>query len=378
MTVKLFHVGIVTPRYPPAIGGVEQHVAVLARTLTSIGVQVDVITTDPSGQLPAEEWCDGILVRRFPTIANNDVFFLSPQLGAWLARELGRFDLLHAHSYHTPLAFQAAMAARRYQIPLVVTPHYHGGGHTLFRHLLHIPYRAIGSWMIHQADMIICVSKVERDLVHSHFGPRPITVIPNGVDLAVMDAPPALVANGRTLVLTVGRLEGYKRVDRLIAAVPLLPPTYDFAIVGDGPMRTVLEQQVVQLGITERVHFFGHVTQSVLHGLYRAARVFVSLSEHEAFGITVVEAIVGGATVVVSDIPAHRELASYTGPDALRFVSPTTGTVELAAIVAVAGQVIQDVRPVALPTWERMGQEVFAQYEMLLKRRFPHVQEVMV
>ena len=66
-------VGIVTPRYAPAIGGVERHVEAIALSLAAQDVMVEVITTDPTGLLPAEERRDKVLIRRFRTLANDSV-----------------------------------------------------------------------------------------------------------------------------------------------------------------------------------------------------------------------------------------------------------------------------------------------------------------
>src|SRR5690348_12603213 len=103
-------VGLVSPRYAPAVGGVERCVEMLARGLVDQGVPVEVITTDPGGTLPPVEEVDGVLVRRFPTIAHDSVYCVSPQVSGWLRRHAQRYALLHAHSYHAPLALQAALA----------------------------------------------------------------------------------------------------------------------------------------------------------------------------------------------------------------------------------------------------------------------------
>ena len=126
-------VALVAHRYAPAIGGVERVVEALACGLTRRGLDVEVITTDPTGQLAPVEERDGVLVRRFPTVAGDSVFYVAPQLGAWLGRNASRFALIHAHSYHTPLALQAALAAKWAGRPFVFSPYFHGSGHSLLR-----------------------------------------------------------------------------------------------------------------------------------------------------------------------------------------------------------------------------------------------------
>jgi glycosyltransferase involved in cell wall biosynthesis len=364
MRTKL-SVGIVTPRYPPAIGGVERHVEAIARSFVTPGIRVEVITTDPTGRLPREEVQDGVLVRRFRTLANDSVYFVSPALVRWLlANDLG-YDVLHAHSYHTPLAFQAALASRRSGVPLVVTPHYHGGGHTRIRQMLHGPYRPIGGWMLRQASRIICVTEAEQRLLEADFGALPTTVIPNGIDVtALTNAVPHPTPEGCVTVLTVGRMEAYKQMDRLIEALPHLPAEYRVILIGSGPEYDSLRSRADALGLNERIQVPGHIAQETLLKWYRTADVFVSMSQHEAFGLTVLEAAAAGAAVVASEIPAHREIARYVAPDRIHYLSVDSDPQSLAAAIQMAAQAgrAEQINEWPLPTWQRVSESLLDCY----------------
>lgn len=350
-------VGIITPRYPPAIGGVERHVEAIAQSLVEQGVRVEVITTDPTGLLPADDMQNGVHVRRFRTFANDSVYFVSPALARWLFANSRRYDVLHAHSYHTPLAFQAALAGHKSGVPLVVTPHYHGGGHTWIRQLLHGPYRPIGGWMLRQASRIICVTEAERQLLGQHFGSLPTVVIPNGIDVTALTTAEAYPAEGIKTILTVGRMEAYKQMDRLIAAIPFLPPNYRFILIGAGPEYETLHEQVAALGIGDRVQLPGHVSQAALLSWYRTADVFVSLSQHEAFGLTVLEAAAAGAAIIASDIPAHQDIARYVAPGRIHYVPVSSNgqTVAVAVETAVTLGRVEQVKDWPLPTWRSVS-----------------------
>jgi glycosyltransferase involved in cell wall biosynthesis len=364
-------VAIVSPRFPPAIGGVEQHVLELSRGLVRRGVVVEVITTDPSATCPLVEERDGIVVRRFRTVANDSVFFLSPGLARWLFREADRYDLLHAHSYHTPLALTAAVAARRHRIPLVFTPHYHGTGHSPLRALLHRPYRPFGARVVHGAQAIVCVSAAERVLLIKDFAvARRVTVIPNGVDLNEIRAATRQPRKAGSVVLAVGRLERYKRLDALIAATASLPPDHRLVVVGDGPDRSRLEALARELGIADRVELTGQIAEGALHGWLQSADVLATLSTVEAFGLTLLEGAAAGARIVASDIPAHREVAGYLPPDAVRFVSPKAGPVEIATTIeaAVKSSVDADAVAAMVPSWDDMASRVLQLYSRCLDR----------
>ena len=373
-------IAILTPRYAPAIGGVERVAEMQARELQRRGARVEVLTTDPSGRLPRVELRDGVLVRRFPTLANDGVYFLAPLLGRWLARHAHAFALLHAHSYHTPIALQAALASRSATIPLVVTPHYHGTGHSRLRRWLHVPYRPLGQWMLQQAARVLCVSQVEEQLLQRHFGGRLRTmVVPNGVDVDELSAAcgTARRASGDAPlhVLSVGRLDAYKRTDRLVDAVAHLPIGARLRLVGDGPQRATLERQVATLGLGERVQFDGQLSRPALLEAYASADVFASLSEHESFGLAVLEAAVAGLPVLASDIAAHREVAGYLPSGRTSFVSPAAPPDAIAGLLvsmAARGRATS-VQHWPLPTWSAHVDRTVACYADAIARQRPEV-----
>lgn len=363
-------VGMVVPRYAPAIGGIERHVEMLARGLTRRGLDIEVITTDPTGQLPPIETLDGVLVRRFPTIHRDSVYFVAPGLSVWLLQNAHRFEMLHAHCYASALPAQVAAISLLRKVPFVMSTYYHGTGHSLVRRALHIPYRPIGGWALHRASRVLCVSGAERELLQKDFGPRISTiVVPCGIDpgelLAV--SPPARSAS-EVLVLATARLDHYKQVDRLVAAVPHLPRQYSVVVVGDGPARPQIERLVERLGVCDRVRLLGHVSRDRLLALYRSANVFVSMSRHESFGLTVLEAAVAGAAVVASDIAAHAEVAGYVPSGRVSLVAPDCTPSDLArAISSSAGlERPTSIADWQLPTWEQTASGTMASYRAVL------------
>lgn len=371
MAHNSLRIGLISPRYAPAVGGVERHVEELGKGLIERGFDVEVITTDPTGRLPGQEVCDGVPVRRFRTVGGDGVYFLAPSLGAWLLKNASRFDLLHAHSYHTPLALQTAIASWHTGTPFIVTPHYHGTGHSHVRRLLHVPYRPIGKWLIRRAEAVVCVSRAECDLIRSHFGDDvPCRTIPNGVALnAFWNAKVGKGSTDEFVVLCVGRLEDYKRVDRLIDALPYLPPSASIAIVGVGRARHGIEKRAKKLGVLDRVLFLGQLPQEQLLKWFRTADVFASLSAREAFGLTLLESAASGAAVVASDIPAHREVAGMLPPDRVVLVREKCEPMELAAIIRRAHVSRHGLSAIdcGLPTWDQMVSRVAQCYVDVLE-----------
>jgi glycosyltransferase involved in cell wall biosynthesis len=359
-------VALVTPGYWPAIGGVERHVEMLGIGLARLGVEVEVITTDPGSSHPRLERRDNVLIRRFPTVAGDSVFQVAPRLGWWMANNAHRFALIHAHSYHTPVALEAAVASRWSSVPLLVTTHYHGVGHSRLRRALHAPYRVFGAWMLRQAGVVFCVSQAERRLLVEHFGDRlPVTVIPNGVDVEeVTAARPRDRDRSHPLVLVAGRLEPYKQVSRLVAAATLLPDRFRLVIAGDGPARDELAGEVKDARLADRVELVGQLSRTDLLEWLRTADVFASLSRHEAFGLTALEAAAAGCRLVLSDIPAHRELAGWFPPANVSLLPPDAAPSAVANAIAAAASLgrLPTPPPWPLPSWEEMVERVLAGY----------------
>lgn len=124
----------VCPRYHPDTGGVETHTKEISERLAEKGFEIEVLTTDPYGELPKEEIINSVRVKRFRSWAPNENYHFSNELRKYLARNSDDHDIIHAHSYHDFPALHAAQAKNRNK--LVFTPHYHGEGHTFFRNTL--------------------------------------------------------------------------------------------------------------------------------------------------------------------------------------------------------------------------------------------------
>ena len=305
----------VTHRYPPRTGGVETHVREIATRLVERGHEVTVFSADAGSDVPSEEVVDGVRVRRFRSLSPDSAFYFAPQLS--LAVRRATADVIHAHNYHAfPLLF-AALGVTDEQF--VVTTHYHAGSTSERRDILLSLYQTVGRWAVQQADEVIAVSEWERDQLRSDFGVE-ATVIPNGV---VVDrfAGAAAAQRDRPYLLTVGRLEEYKGVQHVIRAMTALPE-YDLLIAGSGSYRGQLEQIARDEGVTAQVEFLGYVDDETLPGLYAGADVYVTMSEFEAYGMTVAEALAAGTPCVVRNVAALQDWTQNRGVIGVSTVSP--------------------------------------------------------
>jgi len=296
----------VCPRYYPYIGGVETHVREISERLVKKGFKVEVLTTDPSGKLPREEIMNGVKVKRFKSWAPNENYHFSRGLKKYLMKYSNKYDVVHAHSYHDFPALYAAQAENRNK--LVFSPHYHGRGHTFFRSWLHIPYKLLGKKIVDRADKIICVSNYERRLFAKTFGIKNenITVIPNGVNLEEFKRPEKKKKNNR-VILYVGRIEKYKGIHYLIKVLPKLDKGIILDIVGKGPYKPNVVKLTRSLGVENKVKFSQDLPRDKLLQKYADADLFVLLSKHEAYGISVAEALASRTPCVLANTSALKE-----------------------------------------------------------------------
>jgi glycosyltransferase involved in cell wall biosynthesis len=293
-------------RYLPYLGGVETHVRELAERLAKRGLEIDVLTTDPSGTLEREETINNVKVMRFKSWAPSEAYYFSRDLRRYLLRSSGFYDIVHAHAYAGFPALYAARAKEKNKF--VFSGHYHGAGHTFLRNLLHIPYRFLGKQTFEKADKIICVSEYEKHLVLKRFKikEKKIVVIPNGINLDEIRRYRKRSKNGR-VILYVGRLEKYKGVQYLIQVLPRLSDDIMLQIVGKGPYESNLLKLAAQSGLEDRVEFSHDLSRDQLLQKYADADVFALLSNHEAYGIVVAEALCSGVPCIVANESALRE-----------------------------------------------------------------------
>ena len=246
-------------------------------------------------------------VRRFDDWTGTHRFPVAPGLGRALWHERKEIDVIHAHSFH---AAPAIMAATVPQVPLVFTPHFHAVGHTAAASLLHLFYDPLATLLFRRASRITCVSVAESELLVERypFVEARVSVVSLGVDTrAIAAAEPFEVE--RPVILAAGRLETYKRIDLAVRALAVMRTDAQLVVCGGGPAQPGLERLAGELGLEDRVQFPGTVSSEDLQRWQRTATSAVSLSEREAFGLVLLEAMVAGSRAVASNIPAHVELA---------------------------------------------------------------------
>lgn len=342
---------MVTPRYRPFTGGVETHVHELATRLGPRGIDVEVLTTDPGGRLPARERVDGVAVRRCRAWLGDLAW--SPGLVRALAE--GTWDAVHVQGVHTLVAptVLAALGGRR--TPAMVT--FHSGGHSsrLRGALRPLQWLLLRPGLV-AAGALVAVSDFEAALFARALGlpSDRLTVIPNGFDLPEPAEPDGLAPDGCPLLVSIGRLERYKGHHRAIGALGTVLRTHPGAqlhVVGTGPYEERLRRLAGEGPAAGHVRIasFAPQRRGDLRRLLERADLVLLLSEYEAHPVAVLEAAGLGRRVLVADNSGLRELAGR----GLATAVPLRGSDrELGEAMLEVLRGPPPSGPVALPTWE--------------------------
>lgn len=162
----------------------------------------------------------------------------------------------------------------------------------------------------HATDEIVLISEYEKQsaLKHSICDPSKMYVLENAVNVEEIlndrtQSPLAYdeFVNGHYVVGMVGRIAEQKAPDVFVNAIQRISkklPNAVFCIIGDGPMRAQITNQIKRLGLTEKVYISGWVADATPY--VRKFDVGVLLSRWEGFGLSVTEYMLEEVPIVVT------------------------------------------------------------------------------
>jgi glycosyltransferase involved in cell wall biosynthesis len=302
--------------YPPLGGGGGVVMAALARHLAR---RHDVtVLTSRAGDLAPDEMDSGVRVVRVPVffrkelaVANFPSMFAYLPSGFLRGTKLGReanFDVINTH-FAVPTGPLGHALSKTFGAPNVLSVH----GGDLFDPSKassphrHAPMRAAVRWLLRTADSVVGQSRDTVRHVSSIYGvDRPVELIPLGIE-----RPPVTQRADRGefglppdafVMITIGRLVARKATTQLVevfAASKLL--NAHLLIVGDGPDAQPIAERARSLGVADRVHLLGQVSEARKYAALSIADAFVSTSQHEGFGLVYLEAMAQGLPIVCYD-----------------------------------------------------------------------------
>ena len=162
-----------------------------------------------------------------------------------------------------------------------------------------------------RADYLMCVSDSTRRIILRHYGVNPkfCNTIPIGVDQSRFF--PLYLKRIPNSLFFLGRLEERKGIDFLIRAIPIVKDRLNdiqLFIGGDGVLRSSLENFIKKNNLESNVHLLGTVDDSALNEWYNKVSVVIIPSVFEGFGLTAVEAMACGTSVIASNADGLRDV----------------------------------------------------------------------
>lgn len=217
-------------------------------------------------------------------------------------------------------------------------------------------------WMEQQVyqrcDRFIVLSKAFGKILHQEYNVAwdKIHVIPGGVDtnrfrpnLSRREARAALNwPQDRFILFTPRRLVQRMGLDKLLIALAQVRQNHSdiwLAIAGKGPLKAELEQQVIELGLEEQVHFLGFLPDGQLPIAYQAADLTIMPSQSlEGFGLVLVESLACGTPVLCTPVGGMPEVIGGFSPHLI------TQNSEVNSLAVTLNAVVS--RDLSLPTRE--------------------------
>lgn len=313
--------------YPAVFGGGEYIFYNWALELARSGHQVFVVTQKLRGEKNFEV-LDGISIHRvglpidylgtLPSgILQNASFLLNSYFKGLEILKKNKIDLIHSNTYVPVIS--ANWCAKKKNIPHIITVHdvYHSSDKDFWKNWSKqkgTPFvtRYIGRWLEKtisqiQANAFHTVSNKSKSDLEQIGVSRPITVIPNGIRAD------RYKAQGKTekQIIYVGRLVFYKNLDTLIDAFSMVVKKVSntrLIIVGDGPMRTHMENKIHGLGLENNVILKGRVSEEEKIMLIGQSTALANPSTVEGFGIVVLEGFACSKPAIVSDVEPLSDL----------------------------------------------------------------------
>jgi glycosyltransferase involved in cell wall biosynthesis len=367
-------IALISDWYFPKVGGIEYSMHALAKTMSMHGHEVSIITRSYP-DIPEYSTRDGVSVIRIkgrPLSGQHRLLMPNAYKRLYRLLKKGDYTLVNCHGLDSPLGISALVAARKLGIPVVVTNH-SLIGNTLYSPALYLA----GKLLLRNADAIIAVSSaVEKD--SRIMTSKPIYRIFNGVDSedSVVKVSIPYDTEGKLVIATIARMTRKKGVQKIVALAPALLEKHKnllFVMIGDGPLRKSLEKKVEETGLSRNFYFTGEIPREKVLGYLDQADIFALPSSDEAFGISILEAILKKVPVVamnhsgVSDI-INNGVNGYLADNLSEFSSHLQNLIEKPALRTSFAQ--EATREISNYDWNRIYEQTNRVYTKVIHEKY--------
>lgn len=286
----------------PDAGGSEVHADHFMSRWAGAGLEV-IHRTSAAVGLPSEADRNG-----YGVVRRGSRYSVFPRaIASEITHRMGRFDALIEVWNGVP--WMSPVWCRRPHVTVV--HHVHG---PMWDQMLPGKLGAVGRLLesrlappFYRRGLTVTPSDATRDeLLGLGFRPTRVVAVPNGVEEYFQPGGPR---SAEPLVVCVGRLAPVKRQDEMIEAAVVARRTHpglQLVIVGEGPLRPVLEARIAQHGAQDWITLSGRLERNELVAMYQRAWLVASASLAEGWGLTLTEAAACGTPCVATDISGHR------------------------------------------------------------------------
>lgn len=213
-------------------------------------------------------------------------------------------DMVHVHQANSCAWYTLKACGQRY--PLVVTA---WGSDILATPHKGFLYRMLVKYIMTRAHFFTSDARYMAELMRKYAGThRPEILIANfGIDITPATFPKEKLVYSNRQLTPLYRIEAVIDHFHALIRTDQAYQEWRLAIAATGPEEDRLKQRVQDLGIQNRVSFYGWVNKETNTELYSKATLYISIPESDATSISLLEAMACGCIPVVSDLPANRE-----------------------------------------------------------------------
>lgn len=296
---------------PIGLHGAEMWILALAKNLDRNKINCQLAVTRESEDQNIEVWHRfkrlGLDAHQISLHSRFDPLAVTA-LCKLIRRE--KIDVIHTHGYKSDIL--GLIAARITGIKAVSTPH----GFENVKDLKLQLFIRLGNWALRYFDRVAPLSEeLEADMHKIRVHPDKIQMIQNGVDLQEVESErgnptPSLYPDpDEKRIGYVGQLIYRKNLGDMIKAFDLLYQTHQnirLILIGDGPMKTELEEMAKSLNSGGRIEFLGYREDRLR--LIKELSLFCMTSSLEGIPRCMMEAMGMGIPVAAYNIPGVDKL----------------------------------------------------------------------